>query len=82
MEVAEKNEKVITNTEVQKNKRIDYLDIAKGIGILSVIIGHTFDVQYLSNFLYSFHMPLFFVLSGYFFKEKDTKTIVKKGLKD
>lgn len=26
-------------------------------------------------------MPLFFVLSGYFFKEKDTKTIVKKGFK-
>jgi len=51
------------------SKRIEYLDIAKGIGILLVVLGHN-DFEALSLFIhqviYSFHMPLFFFLSGYF----------------
>jgi len=50
-------------------KRIAYLDIARGIGILLVVLGHN-DLGALSPFLhrliYSFHIPLFFFLSGYF----------------
>lgn len=50
-------------------KRIEYLDIAKGIGILLVVLGHN-DFAALSPFfhqlIYSFHIPLFFFLSGYF----------------
>jgi fucose 4-O-acetylase-like acetyltransferase len=52
------------------SKRIEYIDIARGIGILLVVLGHN-DFGYLSLFgrklIYSFHMPLFFFLSGYFF---------------
>ncbi len=48
-----------------ESKRIDYLDMAKGIGILLVIIGH---ISYVSEpvrqYISSFHMPLFFVISG------------------
>ncbi len=44
------------------------IDIMKGIGILLVIIGHMQgDVVYLHKFIFSFHMPLFFILAGYFF---------------
>lgn len=50
--------------------RVEYIDIAKGIGILLVALAHA-DVSlvspYLHRFIYSFHMPLFFFLSGYFF---------------
>jgi len=50
--------------------RIKYIDIAKGIGILLVALAHA-DVSiispYLHQFIYAFHMPLFFFLSGYFF---------------
>ena len=50
-------------------KRIEYLDVAKGIGILLVVLGHN-DFGALSPFfyqvIYSFHVPLFFFLSGYF----------------
>ena len=50
-------------------KRIGYIDIARGIGILLVILGHN-DFVLISKFayqvIYSFHMPLFFFLSGYF----------------
>ena len=52
------------------SQRIAYLDVAKGIGILLVALAHA-DVSlfspYLHKFIYSFHMPLFFFLSGYFF---------------
>ena len=50
-------------------KRIEYIDIARGIGILLVVMGHN-DFAVVSPFvyklIYSFHMPLFFFLSGYF----------------
>jgi len=51
--------------------RIDYIDIAKGIGIVLVVMGHN-DFALVSPFghklIYSFHMPMFFFLSGMFFK--------------
>src|SRR6266545_108761 len=51
------------------SKRIEYLDIARGIGILLVVLGHN-DLGAISPFAhqvtYSFHIPLFFFLSGYF----------------
>ncbi|RPJ29632.1 MAG: hypothetical protein EHM33_00170 [Chloroflexi bacterium] len=50
-------------------KRIEYLDVARGIGILLVVLGHN-DFAAISPFfhqvIYSFHIPLFFFLSGYF----------------
>ena len=51
------------------SKRIEYLDIAKGIGILLVVLGHNdFEVisPFIQRMIYSFHMPMFFFLSGYF----------------
>lgn len=45
------------------------VSIAKGIGIILVVIGHSGAPSFITNFIYSFHMPLFFLLSGYFFKE-------------
>jgi fucose 4-O-acetylase-like acetyltransferase len=52
------------------SQRIAYIDVAKGIGILLVALAHA-DISlispYLHRFIYSFHMPLFFFLSGYFF---------------
>lgn len=49
------------------SKRIAYLDIAKGIAIFCVIIGHM-DNRVIQNIVFSFHMPLFFLLAGFFIK--------------
>lgn len=43
-------------------------DVLKGIGIILVVLGHTTQNHYLSSWIYAFHMPLFFILSGVFFK--------------
>ena len=47
-------------------KRLADIDIAKGIGIILVVLGHLLSESggVLHDWIYSFHMPLFFVLSG------------------
>lgn len=52
---------------LEQTKRIEALDVAKGIGIILVMIGHMTS-SYLYNWIYSFHIPLFFILSGICFK--------------
>jgi polysaccharide biosynthesis protein PslL len=50
--------------------RIGYIDIAKGLGIVLVVMGHN-DFALISplahKLIYSFHMPMFFFMSGMFF---------------
>ena len=53
------------------NSRNQFLDMAKGLAIILVVIGHTiqarytdFDEQLWFRVIYSFHMPLFVFLSG------------------
>ena len=62
-------------------KRLDWIDALKGFAILSVVIGHcidgvisahtyteyTYAMQTIYDFIYAFHMPLFFAISGYVF---------------
>lgn len=57
----------------QSHRRVAYIDIAKGIGIILVILGHAFrdEMRMESNIcefvyqaIYFFHMPLFFAISG------------------
>lgn len=50
--------------------RLDYLDIARGIAILCVILGH-YLIGRLRLVVFSFHIPLFFVISGYLIKPID-----------
>lgn len=49
----------------EQNQRMAWLDMAKGIGLLLVILGHVqFRPEQLNVWLCSFHMPLFFFLAG------------------
>ena len=62
-----------------KTDRILFIDIAKFYGLVLVYYGHIVEqVMYQYNhaafyhfkFIYSFHMPLFFLLAGYIFKDE------------
>lgn len=59
--------------------RFEWVDIAKGMGIIWVIIGHTIALSH-SQIIYTFHMPLFFFLSGMFFREIEFKLLMKKNI--
>lgn len=52
--------------------RIAWLDIAKGLGVLLVVIGHFWYnclFPIVNQMIYSFHVPMFFILSGFVFKK-------------
>lgn len=56
--------------------RISSLDMAKGIGIILVVIGHsTFLEENVLTWISSFHMPLFFILSGILIRKKNEESI-------
>lgn len=70
-------------------KRLEYIDNLKGLAILMVVIGHViqflyspdnFDSNIVFRVIYSFHMPLFFILSGFvttFAMEPETNIGIK-----
>lgn len=59
--------------------RNNIMDMMKGIGIIAVIIGHCTIPQILKNFIFTWHMPLFFVISGFFYKEISIKDSLLKN---
>lgn len=68
----------------RKQKRIEWVDIARGIAIICMVAGHTSIPEVLSKYIWSFHMPLFFVVSGLFFnpdKLGSFKVFIKRRLR-
>ena len=59
-----------------KTNRIDSLDICKGILIILVVVGHAIEIvdpahkSYFIKLIYSFHMPAFFIISGFLFNTR------------
>ena len=45
-------------------KRLGYIDILKGVGIIFVVTGHLYLNPFVDEYIYSFHLPLFFFVSG------------------
>ena len=50
---------------MEKTKRLAWVDMAKGWGMLAIIVSHVFTGHTISRWLYTFHVPLFFFLSGF-----------------
>jgi len=61
------------------NNRIAWLDQLKGFGIILMIYGHNFPV--LEEYIYSFHMPLFFIIAGIFHPKNITVSTIKKRVR-
>ncbi len=54
-----------------KNKRIDFVDLTKGVCIILVVMAHiggAFEKLDYHSMIASFRMPLYFFISGIFFK--------------
>lgn len=61
--------------------RLAWVDILKGIGIIFVVLGHVYNNKVIFNWLYSFHMPLFFFISGWLYRKKAIYEDLKNRLK-
>lgn len=50
--------------------RDTFLDFIRGFGMILVVLGHTISVY--QSFIYLFHVPLFFIVSGILFKRTNS----------
>ena len=62
-------------------KRIEFIDIAKGIAIICIILGHL-NNQQINKIVFTFHVPIFFIITGYFISSKySMKEFIKNKFK-
>lgn len=60
------------------SERRNDIDFAKGIGIVLMMLGHSYSSgngEIVIQWLYSFHMPLFFIVSGMIKRSKNEKPL-------
>lgn len=62
-------------------KRIECFDIAKALAMVLIIAGHSLTDGYLQDAIYTFHVPLFFFVSGYFFKARPLRELARRGVR-
>ncbi|MBR1424886.1 acyltransferase family protein [bacterium] len=62
-------------------KRITFIDIFKGIGIILMIMGHVGFGKSFDIYIHAFHMPMFFFISGFLYKYIDFTKLVKNKTK-
>lgn len=60
------------------DNRIDWVDQVKGITIFLVVYGHNFPFN--EKYIYSFHMPLFIMVAGFFHPSVSNFNNIKKRI--
>ena len=55
--------------EPVKAGRLNDVDLFRAVGIVLMIMGHVGFGNMFSKWIHIFHMPMFFVISGYFFSK-------------
>lgn len=80
-------------------RRIKWIDIAKAMAMISVIVGHSLSVSLgsgifipslsaksvvaaVGRLIYTVHMPIFFILSGYLYSEKSYGKEAKSAIQN
>lgn len=65
---------------MQSSQRLEWIDALRGLGMIFVIVGHMTVPAIIQQAIFSFHMPLFFFISGYLYKGNYSKQwILKKA---
>lgn len=60
---------------------LPWIDYIKGIGILLVVLGHTSNMDTIwHSWIYTFHMALFFFISGFLYKQNRSIVHIAKRL--
>lgn len=54
----------------QNVSRLESISLARGVAIIAMVVGHAYCGTPVERFVSQFHMPLFFIVSGFCFKEK------------
>lgn len=67
-----------TITTSTPNKRLEWIDWMKAFGIYLIVLGHFYSIG--EKQIYVFHVPLFFVISGFLCKKESNQGIFWKKL--
>lgn len=67
---------MLRNLNLMEKDRTIWIDSAKGIGILAIMLGH---IQYI-NWMTPFKIVIFFVVSGYLYAQKQEGLTARKAL--
>lgn len=66
--------------------RLEYLDMARGLAMLAIVLGHIYTTNFIRVWICSFHVALFFIITGCLIKYKDDERkiseIVKSRIKN
>lgn len=52
-------------------QRLDYIDVFRSLGIIAMVMGHINFGGAFDHFIHAFHMPMFFFISGFFYRRRD-----------
>lgn len=71
------------NNITLRKERIPWIDIARGICIISIVLGHTYHNSFIRTYTLSYDVPMFFFLSGllYHFSEDTVGYILHRARK-
>ena len=60
-----------------EKERIEWVDILKFLGIFAIYLGHLGSIpNNIRNFVFNYHVPLFFFISGFFNKRIEVKEYI------
>jgi len=66
---------------MEKKNRLVYLDIARGIAMVSIVLGHL-RLNNINRVVFTYHLPIFFIISGFFINTNDKMShFVKKKVR-
>ena len=64
-----------------KKARVEHIDLLRALGIILMIMGHIDFGKKFDNWIHFFNMPMFFVISGYFYRQQDTLAVIRKRVR-
>ena len=65
---------------MEKNRK-QFLDVARGLAIICIVLGHLGQGS-INRVVFTFHVPIFFLISGYFISaESSVKEFLKKKIR-
>lgn len=71
------NNDIYSNTSKDDKKRIEWVDILRGISMILIVYWHIIiqcdKLSGLTKYMATFHIPIFFMISGFVFKIKEDK---------
>lgn len=62
--------------DIKTDKRVNYIDLFRAFGIICMVFSHVYFGHIIDKWIHVFHMPMFFVIAGFFYKERNFKEFI------